>query len=119
MGYGYGPGWGMIGGWDVYGGFGFGLLHLIIWIAILIAIVAFVVWAVRAVAAPAMHYAQPRRSLGSRRWSWKSATPRARLTGTNICRRRRTSAASSLNGESCAVNSPTMGRRQADAAIAT
>lgn len=64
MGFGYGPGWGMMSGWGGYGGFGFGLLHIIIWIAILIAIVAFVVWAVRAVAAPAMHYAQPRRSPG-------------------------------------------------------
>jgi putative membrane protein len=64
MGYGYGPGWGMMGGWSGYGGFGFGLLHLIIWTAILIAIVAFVVWAVRAVAVPEMHYAQPRRSPG-------------------------------------------------------
>lgn len=60
MGYGYGPGWGMMGGW----GGGYGLLHLVISVAILIAIVAFVVWLVRSVAGPSMHYTQSRRSPG-------------------------------------------------------
>ncbi len=64
MGYGYGPGWGMMGGWGGYGGFGFGLLHFVFWIAILVAVVAFVIWLVRSVAAPTMHLAQPRRSPG-------------------------------------------------------
>jgi hypothetical protein len=27
MGYGYGPGWGMMGGWGGYGGYGFGILQ--------------------------------------------------------------------------------------------
>ena len=65
MGYGYGPGWGMMGGWGGYGGFGYGLLHLVISVAVLIAIVAFVVWLVRWFAGPSsMHSLQPRRSLG-------------------------------------------------------
>ncbi|MGN6287089.1 MAG: SHOCT domain-containing protein [Afipia sp.] len=62
MGYGYGPGWGMMGG---YGGFGYGLLHLVILIAVVVAIAAFVAWLVRSFAGPSsMHYAHPRRSPG-------------------------------------------------------
>lgn len=65
MGYGYGPGWGMMGGWGGYGGFGFGLLHLVVSAAILVALVAFVVWAVRSFAGPSsMHYLRPHRSSG-------------------------------------------------------
>ena len=56
MGYGYGPQWGMMGG---YGGFG-----MIIWIVILIAIVALVVWLVRSPASSGMHHLAPRRSSG-------------------------------------------------------
>ena len=59
MGYGYGPQWGMMGGYGGYGGFG-----MIIWIVILIAIVALVVWLVRSPAASGMHYLVPRRSSG-------------------------------------------------------
>jgi putative membrane protein len=58
MGYGYGPQWGMMGGYGGYGGFG-----MIVWIIILIAIVALVVWLVRSVASPGMHNL-PRRSSG-------------------------------------------------------
>jgi putative membrane protein len=62
MGYGYGPGWGMMG-WGGYGGFGYGILHLVVSVVILVAVVAFVTWLVRSVAAPS-HYAAPRRSPG-------------------------------------------------------
>jgi len=61
-GYGYGPQWGMMGGWGGYGGYGpFGM---IIWIVILIAVVALVVWLVRSLTAPGMHHLPPRRSSG-------------------------------------------------------
>lgn len=62
MGYGYGPQWGMMGGWGGYGANGsFGM---IIWVIILIGIVALVVWLVRSLASPAAHYLPPRRSTG-------------------------------------------------------
>jgi putative membrane protein len=68
MGYGYGPGWGMLNGWGGYGyGYGYGLIHMVIWIVILVAIVALVVWLVRSLAGPGMHMHQmgpPRRSAG-------------------------------------------------------
>jgi putative membrane protein len=65
MGYGYGPGWGMMNGWG-YGdyGYGFGAFHMVIWVVILIAIVAFVVWLVRSTTGPGMHPMPPRRSSG-------------------------------------------------------
>ncbi len=55
---GYGPNWGMMGG------YGYGPLHFVIWIVVLIAIVALVVWILRSFAGPGMHYAPPRRSPG-------------------------------------------------------
>lgn len=55
-GYGYGPQWGMMGG---YGGFG-----MIIWLIVLIAIVALVVWLVRSQGSSGMHHLPPRRSSG-------------------------------------------------------
>jgi len=62
MGYGYGPQWGMIGGW---GGYGFGLIHMVVWVVILIAIIVGVVWLVRAMAAQGGHHPlPPRRSPG-------------------------------------------------------
>lgn len=63
MGYGYNPGWGMMGGWGGYG-YGYGLVHLAISVVILIAVAAFVVWLVRLVVGPSMHTAPPRRSPG-------------------------------------------------------
>jgi len=63
MGYGYGPGWGMMNGWG-YGGYGYGPFHLIIWIVVLIAVVAFAVWLVRSLSAAGGHQASPRRSPG-------------------------------------------------------
>lgn len=58
MGYGYGPHWGFMGG----GGFGLGP---IIWIVILIAAVAGVVWLVRSLGArDDRQMASPRRSPG-------------------------------------------------------
>ncbi|WP_316196396.1 SHOCT domain-containing protein [Bradyrhizobium sp. SZCCHNS3053] len=56
---GYGPNWGMMGGWG-----GYGPLHFVIWIVALIAIVAMVVWILRSFAGSGMHYAPPRRSPG-------------------------------------------------------
>jgi putative membrane protein len=59
MGYGYGPGWGMMGG------YGYGPIGMIVWFVILIAIVALVVWLVRSFTGPGMHHlAPPRRSGG-------------------------------------------------------
>ena len=55
-GYGYGPQWGMMGG---YGGFG-----MIIWIIILIAIIALVAWLVRSQTSSSMHHLPPSRSSG-------------------------------------------------------
>ena len=55
-GYGYGPQWGMMGG---YGGFG-----MIVWVVVLIAIVALVVWLVRSSASAGMHPLSARRSPG-------------------------------------------------------
>lgn len=60
MGYGYGHGWGMMG----WGGYGYGLIHLVVTIVILVAIVAFIVWLVRSITGPSMHYAQPHRPPG-------------------------------------------------------
>jgi len=64
MGYGYGPGWGMMGGgWGGYGAYG--AIHMIIWLVILVVIIAGVVWLVRSVAAPGgAHGLPPRRSAG-------------------------------------------------------
>ena len=58
-GYGYGPG--MMGDWG-YGAFGW--IHMIIWLVILIAIIAGIVWLVRSLAAPGGHYLPPPRSSG-------------------------------------------------------
>lgn len=60
--YGYGPEWGMMSGW---GGGGYGLFGMIIWLVILIAIVAGVVWLVRSMSytgGAQLHL--PRRSSG-------------------------------------------------------
>jgi putative membrane protein len=67
MGCGYGPGWGMMGGWGGYGGYGYGTFGMIIWIVVLIAIVALVIWLVRSLAGGGMqnmHHPSPRRSSG-------------------------------------------------------
>ena len=55
LGYGYGP---------MMGGYGFGAFHMIIWVVILIAIVAFFVWLMRSATGPGMHHMLPRRSSG-------------------------------------------------------
>lgn len=63
MGYGYGPQWGMMGGYGY--GYGYSPLHIIVWVIILIAIVALVVWLVRSLTVPgAYHHLPPRRSAG-------------------------------------------------------
>jgi putative membrane protein len=61
MGYGYGPGWGMMGGW---GGYGYGVIHMVVWVIILIAIIALAVWLARSLITPGMHHVPPRRSSG-------------------------------------------------------
>ncbi len=57
MGYGYGH-WGMMDGW----GYGYGLLHMAIWLVVLAAIIIGIVWLVRSLAANDDRYALPRRS---------------------------------------------------------
>ncbi len=61
MGYGYGPQWGMMGGW---GGYGFGLIHMIVWVVILVAIIVGVVWLVRSMTGTGGHGPHLRRSPG-------------------------------------------------------
>lgn len=62
MGYGYGPQWGMMGGWGY--GYGYGLAHMAVWLVILVAIIIGVVWLVRSLAMSDGHNAMPRRSAG-------------------------------------------------------
>ena len=60
MGYGYGPGWGMMGGW----GFGYGPIHMIAWIVIIAAVIALCAWMMRSVCMPGMHRHGGARSAG-------------------------------------------------------
>jgi putative membrane protein len=61
MGYGYGPQWGMMGGY----GYGFGLIHMVVWVVILVAIIVGVIWLVRSLASSGGGQgALPRRSAG-------------------------------------------------------
>ncbi len=60
MGYGYGPGWGMMGSW----GYGYGPVHMIVWIIIIVAIVLFCGWMMRSMCMPGTHRHLPRRSAG-------------------------------------------------------
>lgn len=62
MGYGYGPQWGMMGG---YGwGYGYGLLHMVVWVVVLIAIIAGAIWLVRSLAGTGGSTARLQRSTG-------------------------------------------------------
>lgn len=61
MGYGYGPHWGMMGGWG-YGGYG--AIHMIVWAIILIAIVVGVIWLVRSMTGAGSGHMPMRRSPG-------------------------------------------------------
>ncbi len=54
-GYGPGSGYGMMGGYGGYG-WGFGLLHTAISVAVIVAIVFFVIWALRAVTGTGHHH---------------------------------------------------------------
>ena len=58
--WGYGPDSGMMGGY----GYGFGLFHMFIWVIVLIAIIAGVVWLVRTVTPSSVHQSFGRRSPG-------------------------------------------------------
>jgi putative membrane protein len=63
MGYGYGPQWGMMGGYGY--GYGFGLIHMVVWVVILVAIIVGVIWLVRSLAGSGGPGAlPPRRSAG-------------------------------------------------------
>ncbi len=63
-GYGYGP-WGMMNGWGGgYGGWGFGLLHTAMSVAVVVAVVFLVIWAVRSVSGGGPHGPHMRRSAG-------------------------------------------------------
>jgi putative membrane protein len=59
---GYGPEWGMMGGW----GFGHGVFGLIIWLVILVAIVAAIVWLIRAVAPAGIQHSSSEHSSARR-----------------------------------------------------
>ena len=91
MGYGYGPQWGMMGGVDGYG-WGMARSTSIVSVVIIVAVVALMMWLMRSSAMPGMHR---HHACGAPPAStcWRSATPAARSTATNICRRRKTSAA--------------------------
>lgn len=62
MGYGYGPQWGMMGGWGY--GYGYGLAHMAVWLVILVAIIVGVVWLVRSLVMSDGRNAMPRHSAG-------------------------------------------------------
>ena len=62
MGYGYGPQWGMMGGYGY--GYGFGLIHMVFWVVILVAIVVAIIWLVRSLAGGGGNGPHARRSAG-------------------------------------------------------
>jgi putative membrane protein len=51
----------MMAGW---GGYGFGLIHMAVWVVILVAIIVGVVWLVRSMTAHGGHHLPPRHSPG-------------------------------------------------------
>jgi len=59
--WGYGPQWGMMGG---YGYGGYGLFHMIFWVVALVAIVFGVVWLVRSLAPAASAHNAPMKRAG-------------------------------------------------------
>jgi len=58
----YGPGWGMMNGYGY--GYGYGPIGMIVWVVILIAIIAAIVWLVRSLTARDVSPPSPRRSAG-------------------------------------------------------
>ena len=68
-GYGPGSGYGMMG-WGGYG-WGYGLLHLVVTVAVIVAIVFFMIWALRAITGvgPRHHMMPPMGPMGMRRSS--------------------------------------------------
>jgi putative membrane protein len=62
MGYGYGPGWGMMNGWG--GGYGYGLIHMAVSLAVIVGLVFLVIWAVRTMSGANTHALAGRRSAG-------------------------------------------------------
>ena len=81
--FGYGPHWGMMGGYGGYGEFG-----TIIWVMILIAVVALVVCVVRSAAPSGMCRMAPRRSSGP-----DERYARGEINRDECCRRRNMSTA--------------------------
>lgn len=61
--WGYGPGYGMMNGYG-FGYGGYGVVHMIFWVVILIAIIAGVIWLLRSTTAVGMHHMPPKRSAG-------------------------------------------------------
>jgi putative membrane protein len=55
---GYGPGYGMMGG------YGFGIVHLVFWAVVLIALIVAVVWLVRSMTGSGAQHHPPKRSVG-------------------------------------------------------
>jgi putative membrane protein len=60
--FGYGPRWGMMGGWDGYGWMG--PLHVVFWIVVLVLIVALAVWLLRSFSRGRAPLTHERRSPG-------------------------------------------------------
>lgn len=60
--WGYGPESGVMGSWG-YGGY-FGAFHMIIWVIVLIAIVAGIIWLMRTAVPSGMHQSSLGRSSG-------------------------------------------------------
>ena len=59
---GYGPDWGMMGGWGATGWIG--PLHMIIWLLVFVLVIAALVWFVRAMVRPLDRSRSERRSAG-------------------------------------------------------
>ena len=55
---GFGPGYGMMGG------YGFGIVHLVFWAIVLIALVVAIFWLVRSMTGSGAHHHPPKRSVG-------------------------------------------------------
>lgn len=81
--WGYGPGSGMMGGWGYVNGFG--LLHMIFWVIVLIAVIAGVIWLVRTLASPGTHRSTAR--LSSALDVLEERYAKGRFSEANTCRR--------------------------------
>jgi putative membrane protein len=64
MGYGYGPGWGIMNGWGGGYGYGYGLIHMAVSAAVIVGVVVLTIWAVRTMSGSGAHAVQAHRSAG-------------------------------------------------------